>query len=83
MHEGRNTRLVDAAPLIELLARAIRLSDEPELTRGLAVLRAGLRTHGLGLAHTHTRLNARQLHNAIRKTLGMDHAPDDPSHRLS
>ena len=83
MYEGRRTRLVDASQLIELLERAIRLSEEVALTRGLCVLRASVRTHGLGLAHTHIRLNARQLHNAIRKSIGMDHAPDDPSHRLS
>jgi phosphoenolpyruvate carboxylase len=83
MYEGRRTRLVDASQLIDLLERAIRLSEDGALTRGLCVLRASVRTHGLGLAHTHIRLNARQIHNAIRKSIGMDHAPDDPSHRLS
>ena len=29
------------------------------------------------------RLNATQLHNAIRREIGMDAAPDDPSHRRS
>ncbi len=53
------------------------------LQRELCVLRAPITSFGLGLAHTHVRLNARQLHNAIRKTIGMDHGPDDPSHRLT
>jgi phosphoenolpyruvate carboxylase len=89
MYEGRHSRLVHAQPLIDLLDRAIGLNetgglgDDATLTRGLCVLRASVRTHGLGLARTHIRLNARQLHNAIRKAIGMDHAPDDPSHRLS
>ena len=83
MHAGRHARLVDAGQLLELIERAIRLADDPALTRGLCILRAEIGTHGLGLAHTHTRLNARQVHNAIRKTIGMDHSPDDPSHRLS
>lgn len=83
MHAGRDSRLVDAGQLLDLIERALRASDEPMLTRELCILRAEITTHGLGLAHTHTRLNARQLHNAIRKTVGMDHAPDDPSHRLS
>jgi phosphoenolpyruvate carboxylase len=83
MHAGRSARLVDAAQLLDLIERALKLADEPVLRRGLCVLRAEIRTHGLGLAHTHTRLNARQVHNAIRKTIGMDHGPDDPSHRLS
>jgi phosphoenolpyruvate carboxylase len=83
MYEGRHARLVDVKPLIDLLDRAIGLSRDVALTRGLCVLRASVRTHGLGLAHTHIRVNARQLHNAIRKAIGMDHPPDDPSHRLS
>ncbi|HEX5794337.1 MAG TPA: phosphoenolpyruvate carboxylase, partial [Geminicoccaceae bacterium] len=83
MHAGRNARLVDAGQLLDLIERAIRLADDAALTRGLCILRAEIGTHGLGLAHTHTRLNARQVHNAIRKTIGMDHSPDDPSHRLS
>ena len=53
------------------------------MRRELCVLRARLTAFGLGLAHTHVRLNARQLHNAIRKTIGMDHAADDPSHRIT
>ncbi len=83
MHAGRSARLVDPGQLIELIERALAASDDPALRHGLLVLRAEIRTHGLGMAHTHTRLNARQLHNAIRKTLRMDHSPDDPSHRLS
>ncbi len=83
MHEGRSARLIDASPLIALLQRAIGLCGEATLTRELCVMRAELRTHGLSLAHVHTRLNARQLHNAIRKTIGMEHGPDDPSHRLT
>ena len=83
MHAGREARLVDAGQLLDLIERALRLAGDPVLRRRLCILRAEIRTHGLGLAHTHTRLNARQLHNAIRKTVGMDHAPDDPSHRLS
>ena len=83
MHAGRASRLVDAGQLFDLIERAVRASDDPALTRELCILRAEIKTHGLGLAHTHTRLNARQLHNAVRKSIGMDHAPDDPSHRLS
>jgi phosphoenolpyruvate carboxylase len=83
MHESRTSRLSDAAPLIELLERAIRQCDDPALARALCVLRAEMRTHGLGLAHTHTRINARQVHNAVRKEIGLDHPPDDPSHRLT
>ena len=83
MHAGGSARLVDAGQLLDLIERALRTAEDATLRRGLCILRAEIRTHGLGLAHTHTRLNARQVHNAIRKTIGMDHSPDDPSHRLS
>ena len=43
--------------------------------------RAGLVSHGLALAHTHVRLNAAQIHNAIRQRLGIADAPEDPAHR--
>jgi phosphoenolpyruvate carboxylase len=83
MYAGRDARLVDPAPLIELIERAVAKTGDPPLCRDLCVLRARLKAFGLGLAHTHVRLNARQLHNAIRKTIGMDHPPDDPSHRIT
>ncbi|MEJ1978584.1 MAG: hypothetical protein WDN49_23195 [Acetobacteraceae bacterium] len=44
----------------------------------LAVARAGLVSHGLALAHTHVRLNAAQLHNAVRVRLGLADPPAGP-----
>ena len=38
-------------------------------------------SHGLALAHTHVRLNAAQIHNAVRQRLGIADAPEDPAHR--
>ena len=37
----------------------------------------------MAAAASHLRINAIQLHNAVRKTIDMDHAPDDPTHRLT
>ncbi len=48
-----------------------------------AVARAGFAAHGLALAHTHVRLNASQLHNAVRLRLGLDSAPEDRARRRS
>jgi phosphoenolpyruvate carboxylase len=83
MYAGRAARMVHPAGLIELIERALTIAADDALRRELCVLRARITAFGLGLAHTHVRLNARQLHNAIRKTIGMDHPPDDPSHRLT
>jgi phosphoenolpyruvate carboxylase len=83
MHAGRGGRLADSAPLIALIDEALGLSEEPAVQRRLCVLRAEIACHGLGLAHIHVRLNAVQIHNAIRKTIGMEAPPDDPAHRRS
>ena len=79
----REVRLADRRILVDLLDRAIARSRDPGLLRGLWVLRAEVANHGLAAARTHLRLNARQLHNAVRNTIGMEHAPDDPTWRLS
>ena len=47
----------------------------------MTVARAGLVSHGMALAHTHTRLNAAQLHNVVRQRLGIADPPEDPAHR--
>ncbi len=83
MHDGHDLRLIDSAQLLELISRAIDLVKKPEQHRRLIILRAELANHGLGLAHTHVRLNAVQIHNAIRKLIDMEAAPDDPAHKRS
>ena len=75
---GREAAMVTAAPVLELLDRAIADAAEP---MPLAVARAGLASHGLSLAHTHVRLNAAQLHNAARVRLGLADPPADASRR--
>ncbi len=83
-----------AASLIDGRDRAILHPDEleplwtasfdaagPERALDLAVARTGLRSHGLGLAHTHMRLNATQVHNVARQRLGFTDSPEDPARR--
>ena len=80
---GRQAGLVTAAPLRVAVAAALAATEDRAVRRDLVTLDASLASHGLGLAHTHVRLNATQLHNAIRKQVGMETAPNDPSHRRS
>ncbi|QEX16928.1 phosphoenolpyruvate carboxylase [Hypericibacter terrae] len=82
MHEGRKTRLTSAAEIAAGLEQALVTAPEPARP-AIAVLLAEVLNHGLGLAHIHVRLNATQLHNAIRREIGMEGAPDDPSRRRS
>jgi phosphoenolpyruvate carboxylase len=76
----RDAALTTPEPLMPLFHDAIaRADDKDKLT--LAVARAGLVSHGLALAHMHTRLNSSQIHNVVRQRLGMADAPEDPSRR--
>ena len=81
MHKGLSRRLVASEPLVELVTHAISLCDDGKLIRALCILRTELANYGLGMAHTHVRINASQIHNAIRKTVGMETNPDDPAYR--
>ena len=78
--DGREAAMTTTTPLDALFAAAIGSADEAEKLP-LAVARAGLRAHGLSLAHTHVRLNATQLHNVVRQRLDLQDAPEDASRR--
>lgn len=87
MHQSLALRLVDTGQAIGLIERAIGQArsgdDDPMLLRGLCVLRAELANYGLAMVHTHVRINATQIHNAIRKVVGLETSPDDPRYRQS
>ena len=71
--EGREAALTSTAALVDGLTTAVRASDgDGETQMALCVARSGLVAHGLSLAHTHVRLNATQLHNALRQRLRLE-----------
>ncbi|HEX2943699.1 MAG TPA: phosphoenolpyruvate carboxylase, partial [Rhodopila sp.] len=78
--QGREMALTSPAPVLPLFEDAISRADD-HAKLALAVARAGLVSHGLALAHTHTRLNAAQVHNVVRQRLGIADPPEDPSRR--
>jgi phosphoenolpyruvate carboxylase len=77
----RDDALVDPAPLLALFPAALAAAPDESTQLALAVARAGLAAHGMALAHTHVRLNASQIHNALRTRLGVTAAPDDMASR--
>jgi phosphoenolpyruvate carboxylase len=79
--ERRDDALTDTAALVEQFASALANAPDEAMRMALVVARAGLQSHGLSLAHTHFRLNASQLHNAMRQRLGLADAPEDMSRR--
>ena len=55
-----------------LIGRAIDNAEDSEAELALMALRAEIAGYGLGTARIHLRLNAMQLHNAIRKPMGLE-----------
>lgn len=76
----REAALLGTTELDALFTAALRQAPEAERL-ALAVARAGFAAHGLSLAHTHVRLNATQIHNAVRLRLGLEDPPADRAHR--
>ncbi|MXV44615.1 phosphoenolpyruvate carboxylase [Saccharibacter sp. 17.LH.SD] len=72
--------LLDAHSLQPLFDEAAR-NLSPEHAEQLDVIRTGFVTHGLSLAHIHTRLNAAQIYNVARTRLGLTDDPTLPFHR--
>ncbi len=78
--DHRQEAILTPADLEADFRQAIR--DAPEAGRlPLAVAHAGFVSHGMGAAHTHTRLNSTQLHNVARQRLGITDNPDNPAQR--
>ena len=82
--DGASSRLSgEGNDLADHLERALQGAESRPLRRRLFALRAILANTGLGMARVHVRLNASQLHNALRGAVDLDHAPDDPRYRVS
>ncbi len=83
MISGRERALVRVGSLVELIDAAVAGAPDDAAREDLLVMRASLRTHGLALARVHVRLNSSQLHNAIRRQIGLETGPNDPANRRS
>jgi phosphoenolpyruvate carboxylase len=80
VHE-RETALTDGAPLVAALDRAIEDGEDDEARLALSLARAGCAAHGVSIALPHFRLNASQLHNALRGTVEIEGEPTRPVQR--
>jgi len=77
--ERPETRMVELSWAIERLTQEIARDDDQ--ARDLAVLRAEMANFGLAFAHTHVRINATQVANAIRRDIDLASSPEDPANR--
>ncbi len=62
-------KLTSLGAVIEQLAGEARVCEDVAKAVSLKTLIAGMRADGLGMGHIHFRVNAKQLHNAIRSHL--------------
>ena len=79
--DQRDAALTSPQPLLPLFTQALADAPDDDTRLQLCSIRAGLVSHGLALAHTHTRLNAAQIHTAVRQRLGITDSPEEPAHR--
>lgn len=77
----RETALPEASRLIAALDEALAISDDDETTMALCLVKAGCAAHGVSIALPHFRLNASQLHNAMRAVIPLDEEPTQPAQR--
>ena len=77
----RETALPDASRLIAALDRAVARAESADDKAAFCVIRAGCVAHGVSIAMPHFRLNASQLHNALRGRISLDAEPTEPSQR--
>ncbi len=77
--EGLGDRLVNVGRVTALLTQAIDAGAGNGTD--MAVLRAEMANFGLAFAHTHMRINATQLTNAIRHDIDITTSPEDPANR--
>ena len=73
----------DQHALMARLQQLRRRCSDQQLNIELALLQAELRATGAGSAYLHVRLNATQLHNALRHTLKLDGEPTHPAFKRS
>lgn len=75
-------RLTSPQPLLDLLEPLVGRSDFPDgFRKDVAALAGALRHDGLSRAQVHFRINAAQMHNAIRKHVDLTTHPADPRFR--
>jgi len=79
MAENLNSRLIDLGWIVERLSQEIDLGSEAATS--LAILRAEMVNFSLAFAHTHVRLNANQISNAVRHETSLSSSPEDPANR--
>jgi len=79
--EGLGPEALSISQLSALVQEVAEGVDDQSLAVRLLVFRARLVAFGFGQSHIHFRLNASQLHNAIRPLVSMEKAPDEASSR--
>jgi len=81
MAASRHNGLSQPAKIMAALTRQITMAEDEKRAADLIVFRAVFANFRTGFSHIHFRLNAVQLHNAIRPMVAMEKDPDDATSR--
>jgi phosphoenolpyruvate carboxylase len=79
--QEREAALPDATGLLAMLDEAVLRAETDQDRAALCLVRAGCAAHGVSIALPHFRLNASQLHNAMRGMISLDGDPTQPAQR--
>ena len=79
----RERAQTDSSAILAGLAGAVGGVESEADKRSIALLRSGIATHGLSNALPHFRLNASQIHNAVRRVTDLEGEPTDAAQRRS
>jgi len=81
MANSRRNGMMLPAEIMSELTHQIAQTEDDESTASLIIFRALFANFRTGFSHVHFRLNAVQLHNAIRPMVAMEKDPDDATSR--
>jgi phosphoenolpyruvate carboxylase len=74
-------RMLNPGPLKEIIEKALDSAQDDRAREKLLLLLTQMQNSGLGCCEVHFRINAAQIHNAIRKDVELTTHPADPRYR--
>ena len=69
-------KLLSLAPIVDALRVEAKICESPDRAKALITLASAMQSDGLGMGWVHFRVNASQLHNAIRRRIDPDNTLD-------
>lgn len=82
MAQNKQEHCIAPQSLLDEIAKILSATNSPDEQKKLCTLRAMIDSFGLTIARAHVRINAHQVHNAVRDIVDLESGADDSSHQL-